>query len=377
MDNPNQPTVPTPGASQRKFPFALVGIAGLLATAVVLAIYFAPHFFIEEKAPPKEYPRLQIGGTSTIAVIVENRWKGKIREDKGVELAYESTGTTKGVSHLIDGTFTIAFTHGPLSAEQRSQAAEKGEVVHVPVLLIGVTPVYNLKALKGKPALKLNGQVLADIFLGKITTWNDPALRALNPGVELPPTKITVVHREESSGTTQIFTEYLDAVSAGAWRAKAGPPRSEANWPTGVAAPRNLGVATLVAKTEGAIGYIDRLFATYQELALDYPAIENNVKEFIKAEPKNMTAAAAAVLAQIPDDLNFDLTNKSGPDACPISGLIYAVCYRNQPEARRQQVIDFLHWVTHEGQPDPTKMPYAPLPPELVKRIEKKLETIK
>jgi phosphate transport system substrate-binding protein len=379
VENPNEQSAShTATPVKRRFSALVIFVIVAIAALVVVGIYIAPRYFIDEQRP-KEYPRLQLGGTSTIFVIVENRWKGKYRDEKGVEVGYESTGSTTGVSRLIDGTYAIAFTHGPLSPEQRDKAREKGgDVVHVPILLCGVAPIYNVKELKGKPPLKLSGKALADIFLGNIKTWDDPALKLLNPGVELPPTKITVVHREDSSGTTQIFTEYLDAVSAGAWREKAGAPASEAKWPVGVAAPRNLGVATRVSQTEGAIGYVDRMFTSYNEMALDYAAIENKDKTaYVRAEPENMTAAATAILADIPDDLGFHLTNRPGKEAYPISGVIYAVCYQKQPDEKRKQVIDFLHWATHEGQPHAAKMTFAPLPPELVKRIDQKLETIK
>jgi phosphate transport system substrate-binding protein len=344
---------------------------------LALLIYFAPQLFFREEKPPV-YPQLQLGGTSTVFVIVENRWKGKYRDDKGVQISYESTGSMPGVTRVLDGTHAITFTHGPLSREQRQQAQEKGrEVINIPVLLCGVATVYNLKELKGKAPLKLTGEVLADIFLGKIKVWNDPALKAVNPGVELPLTPIAVVHREDPSGTTQLFTEYLGAVS-GAWREQVGPPAAQVKWPVGLVAARNMGVATLVDKTEGAIGYVDRLFTSYEEMALDYAALQTRDKTgFVRAEPENMTAAAAGILADIPEDLSFDLANKPGKDAYPISGVIYAVCYKTQPEALRQRVVDFLHWATHEGQQHAAKMTFAPLPPDLVTRVDQKLQAIK
>jgi phosphate transport system substrate-binding protein len=213
-----------------------------------------------------------------------------------------------------------------------------------------------------------------DIFRGKITEWNDPALRDANKGVELPPMKITVVHREDSSGTTQLFTEYLDTASP-AWREDMGRPGAEIKWKVGIAAPRNLGVVSLVNKTEGAIGYVDRMFTTYEDIVLDYAAVENKDKSaYVRAEPENMTAAAEAVLADLPDDLSFDLANKPGKAAYPISGVIYASYNRNQSEPERTRVVDFLRWATHDGQPHAEKMGFATLPPELVKRIDKQLD---
>ncbi len=377
MEKPNEPAATGSTPAKRGFPSVLIGGVVLLGAVLAVAIFYAPQFLAREETPPA-YPRLHIGGTSTVFVIAENGWKTSYRDAKGVQLAYESTGTTAGVKRLVDRTYAVVFTHGPLSAEQLKLAREKGgEVVQVPVLLCGVAPIYNVKELKGsKTPLRLTGPLLAEIFLGKITQWNDPALRAVNPDLKLPPTKITVVHREESSGTTLIFTEYLDAVSE-AWRAKVGPPASEIAWPVGIATKRNLGVAQLVYETEGAIGYVDRMFTTYDVMEIDYAAMETKDKSgFVRAEPENMTAAAAAVAAEIHDDLTFNLANTAGKDAYPISGVIYAACYQKQAEPDRKRVADFLHWVVHEGQPHARNMSYAALPEALVARIDRKLDTI-
>jgi phosphate transport system substrate-binding protein len=352
-------------------------VIAAIGVCLGLLIYFSPQFLIKEEHPPA-YPQLHVGGTSTVFVIVENGWKAQYRGDKGVQVVYESTGSSPGVTRVLDGTYAIAFTHGPLSKAQRQMAQDKGrDVMNVPVLLCGVVPVYNVKTLKGKAPLQLTGELLADIFLGKVKTWNDPALKAINPGVELPATTITVVHRQDPSGTTRIFTEYLNAVSK-AWRDQVGPPASEVKWPVGVAAPRNLGVANLVDKTDGAIGYIDRMFTAFEEMVLDYAAVQNADRTgFVRAEPANLTAAAAGSLAEVPDDLSFSLANKPGKDAYPISAVVYAVLCQTQPAATRQQVVDFLRWATHQGQAHAAYMTYAPLPPELVTRIDQKLETIK
>jgi phosphate transport system substrate-binding protein len=372
-----EPVVQGGGLDKPRASAARILVFVVVGLVLGLLIYFSPRFFSQEERQPT-YPHLKLGGTSTVFEIAENRWKGKYREAKGVQIDYESKGTTAGVTNLIDGAYAIAFTHGPLSKEQRQKAREKGgDVVEIPVLLCGVAPVYNVKELKGKPPLKLTGELIADIFRGKLTKWNDKPLQDANPGVDLPPTKIIVVHREDSSGTTQLFTEYLVAVSKD-WEKEVGPAASEVKWPVGEKAPRNLGVASLVAQTEGAIGYVDRMFTSYEDMELDYAAVQNHDKTgYVRAEPENMTAAAAGFLSEIPDDLSFNLADKPGKDAYPISGVIYAVCYQKQPEATRGQVVDFLNWALHEGQTHAAKMTYAPLPPELVKRIDPKLEAIK
>jgi phosphate transport system substrate-binding protein len=352
---------------------AMLAIGGTAA----LMIYLSTLFLSRLPSEPTR-PRLKMGGTSAVAVILQNRWKAHYRETKGIDIDYDSTGSTTGVTRLLDGAYTIAFTHAALSDEQRQKARQKGsEFVQIPVLLCGVAVVYNVAELKGKEPLKINGEVLADIFLGKIDKWNDDALQALNPGSTLPPTPITVVHREDSSGTTLIFTEYLATVSQ-LWRDQVGPADSEIKWPVGVASPRNIGVAKRVDQIEGAIGYVDRLFTSYEDIHLDFAAVQNKDQTgFVRAEPQNMTAAATGILAEIPEDLTFRLANQPGDNAYPISGVIYAVCSATQPEVNRKLVIDFLRWATHDGQDFAAKMDYAPLPPELVERVERRLEAIK
>jgi phosphate transport system substrate-binding protein len=373
VENQNQPAPPATASPKRTVWTVPFVVFAVFAVVLGVGIYLSPRFLAkEEEASP--LPRLKLGGTSTVFVIVENGWMRDYRDKKGVQLAYESTGSTAGVNRLADKSFTVAFTHAALSPEQLQSLKQKGgEVVQIPILLCGVAPVYNVKELKGKAPLKLTGEVLADIFLGKIKEWNDRAIKALNPGVELPATGITVVHREDSSGTTHIFTQYLAAVSK-AWREQVGPPASEIKWPVGVAAARNLGVASKVDETEGAIGYVDRMFTTYDQMVLDYAAIENRDKTgFVRAEPENMTAAAG----NIHDDLSLSLANQPGKEAYPISGVIYAICYQGQPQATYHQVVDFLRWAAHEGQARAAQMTYAPLPTELVKRIEPSIESIK
>src|SRR5262249_9004682 len=158
------------------------------------------------------------------------------------------------------------------------------------------------------------------------------------------------------------------------WRDQVGPASSEVKWPVGEGAARNLGVAKRVDEIEGAIGYVDRLFTSYEDMYLDFSAVQNkDGANFVRPQPENMTAAAAAVLGTLPDDLGFSMANHPGDNAYPISGVIYAVCSTSQSDANRNVVVNFLRWVTHEGQPFAAKMDYAPLPPALVERTTSKL----
>ena len=349
----------------------------VIGAAIGLIIYFSLRLFVDANKRVSERPQLVMGGTSAIFVVTENLWKGKYFKESGVDIVCESAGTTVGVTRMLDKTYTIAFTHGPLSDELRDKARNGGcDVVHVPLLLCGVVPAYHLNELKGKAPLNFTGEVLADIFLGKIQHWNDPALKAVNPGVNLPDKKIIVVHREDSSGTTQLFTEYLAAVNP-AWTEQVGPAAAEVKWPQGIAAARNQGVAIKIHEIDGAIGYIDRLYTSFQDIALDYGAVQNkDHSAFVRAEPANLTAAARAILAEIPEDLTFDLINKPGKDSYPIAGVIYAICSDRQPESSRKRIVDFLRWATHEGQAGVEKTDFAPLPTELVQRVDHRLESI-
>ncbi len=349
----------------------------VIGAALGLLIYFSPQLFYGATKPVSEHPRLITGGTSAIFVVTENLWKGKYSKEHGVDLVCESAGTTAGVAHMLDKTYAIAFTHGPVSAELRDKAREKGcEIVHIPLLLCGVVPAYHLDELQGKAPLNFTGEILAGIFLGKIKQWNDPALKAINPGVDLPARKITVVHREDSSGTTELFTEYLAAVSP-AWREKVGPPAAEVKWPLGIAASRNQGVAIRIHEIDGAIGYVDRLYVAFQDIVLDYGAVQNRESTFVRAEPANLTAAVRAIHAQIPEDLTFNLIDKPGKDSYPIAGAIYAVCSDKQSETNRKRIGDFLRWAIHDGQADVAKTGFAPLPLELVERVDRRLDAIK
>ncbi len=375
----DQQSLPGPTA-EGKHSGVATRICAMLAVGAVagLLIYFSPRLFFGGYSPLPGRPQLQTGGTSAIVVVAENFWRSKYSKEKGVEIVCDSAGTTLGVERMLNKKYTIAFTHAPVSAELREKARKDGiNVVHIPLLLCGVVPAYHITELKGKTPLNFTGAVLADIFLGKIRKWNDPALKTINPGIDLPAKEITVVHRKDSSGTTELFTGYLAAVSP-AWTEKVNPPAgAEVAWPVGIAATRNQGVAAKIYEVDGAIGYVDRLYVAFQDIALDYGAVQNLDKSFVRAEPANLTAAVRTIDAKIPEDLTFNLIDQPGKDSYPIAGVIYAVFSDKQSEANRKQIVDFLRWATHEGQADVTKAGFAPLPRELVGRVDQRLDAIK
>jgi phosphate ABC transporter phosphate-binding protein len=342
-----------------------------------LLVYYSPAFFTkQENSPPAN--RLKAGGTSSVDLMIQNRWRNAYRKDKGVEIGYDSIGSTADITRMIDKELAIAFTHAAMTREQLAKAQSKGgEVLQIPVLLYAAVPIYNVKELHRKAPLKFTGEVLADIFLGKIARWNDPGLKKLNDDVDLPDKEIVVVHREDSSGTTFIFSDYL-AGASDQWREKIGPGSSEIKWPVGVGKSRNPGVAYHVMDTDGAIGYVDLVFALLPDVEFQYGAVQNKDQTaFIHAAPENMTAALKGMPAGTAESLTFNLTNQPGKDAYPISGVIYAVCYQVQPATRKQEVVDFLHWVTHDGQKFAAGMSYASLTPELAERADHAFNSIK
>lgn len=216
--------------------------------------------------------------------------------------------------------------------------------------------------------------MLADIFLGKITKWNDPALAALNPGVSLPGTDITVVHRSDGSGTTYIWADYLAKVSE-EWKTKVGVNTS-VNWPTGVGGKGNEGVAGLVSQTPGSIGYVELLYATQNKIA--YGSVRNAAGEFIKASAASVTAAAAGAAAQMPADFRVSITNAPGQGSYPVSSFTWLLLFEDAADKNQARtMVDFVKWALTDGQQLATDLGYAPLPADLVTKELALLERVK
>lgn len=351
-----------------------VGVLVVIGAALCTGVYFALPLISKEKEPERP-THLKMGGTSSAALMLDNGWGTHYRLEKGIEVEYKSTGSTKGIDDMINGAYAVAFTHAPLTEAQRQKAKDKGgELVQLPVVLCAVVPIYNVKELKDKPPLNFTGEVLAKIFLGTIDTWNHPDLKKINKDVDLPNTKITVVHRDDSSGTTYLFTDYLAGVSP-QWQEKVGKANAVVQWPVGVGVSRSQHLVDQVRVTDGAIGYADLVYPYYA--GIQYGAVQNKDKTaFIHAETRHMTAAAKEQVAAIPNDLGFELTNMPGKDSYPICGAIWAVCYKNQPASTRDEVVNFLNWAMHDGQ-QYTSTVWASPPDELTARVDDKLKSIK
>jgi phosphate transport system substrate-binding protein len=312
------------------------------------------------------------GAGSSLVYPIMTKWTSVYDKEKGVKVNYQSIGSGGGIQQMIAKTLDFGCSDAPMNDEQLAKAREQGgDVVHVPLVIGGVVPAYNVSGL-GQP-LRFTGPVLADIFLGKIKRWNDSALQALNPGVALPDKEILVVHRSDGSGTTYIFADYLAKVSP-EWKGKVGVSTS-LNWPCGVGQKGNEGVAGHVARADGSIGYIELIYA--RQNSIPFGAVQNREGEFVQASLESTAAAADAALTTIPDDLRFSLTDPPGKASYPISGAVWAVAYKQQAAEKRQLLVQFLSWVTHAGQQYAEALSYARLPKGLVERGEDKIEQIK
>jgi phosphate transport system substrate-binding protein len=314
-----------------------------------------------------------VSGGSTFVDPMMKKWASIYDKEKGIKIDYKGGGSGKGISQMSEGNYGFGCTDAPMNDEELKTAKEKGgDVVHIPLVIGSIAPAYNVPGVK--EPIKFSGPVLADIYLGKITKWNDDALQKLNKGVDLPDKPIKVVHRSDPSGSTFIWTSYLSTASK-EWADKHGASK-EIKWPTGEGAKGTDGVADQVKANEGSIGYIEVLYALNKDIT--FGSVRNEKGKDIKPDDMEaLSAAAEGKLSDIPDNLCFTLVNAPGENSYPICGVVWAVLYEKQPANRQKTVVDFLRWATHEGQKEAPTLHYAMLPKGLVERVDKKLDTVK
>jgi len=305
---------------------------------------------------------IQINGAgATFAYPIYSKWfaeYNKLHSD--IQINYQSIGSGGGIRQIQAQTVFFGATEGPMTPEQLQ--ASPGRILHFPTVLGAVVPVYHIPNLRTE--LKFTGQVLADIFLGKITNWNDPHIAKLNDGVSLPATHITVVHRADGSGTTYIWVDYLSKVSP-EWKTRVGINTS-VKWPTGVGGRGNEGVAGLVGQTPGSIGYVELIYAVQNKIS--YGAVQNMAGEFAKASVASVTAAAASAASQMPPDFRVSITNAPGKGVYPISSFTWLLLYENpKNKAQSKAMVDFVKWALTDGQKYCVELGYAPLPESVVK----------
>ena len=308
------------------------------------------------------------GAGATFPYPIYSKWFDEYAKvDPSVRFNYQSIGSGGGQKQILAQTVDFGASDGPMSDENLSKAP--GKILHIPTVAGAVVMTYNLP---GNPALKLDGETIADIFLGKIKKWNDPKIAASNPGAKLPDNEIVVVHRSDGSGTTFIFTDYLSKVS-GDWKQKAGNNTS-VNWPTGIGGKGNEGVSGQVKQTPGAIGYVELIYALQNKMP--YADLKNAAGEFVKPTIESVTAALAT--AEIPDDFRFSMTNAPGKDAYPIAGATWLLVYQQQKDAAKgKKLVEFLKWAAKDGEKMAKDLQYAPLPDTLQQRVLARIDEIK
>ena len=303
--------------------------------------------------------QIQLNGAgATFPYPMYSKWfslYGKV--DATSRFNYQSIGSGGGIKQISEQTVDFGASDGPMTDEQLA-AAKGGPIMHVPTVMGAVVLTYNVEGVK--TGLKLTPDVIADIFTGRIVKWNDGAIAKANPGVELPPRDIVVVHRSDGSGTSYIFTDYLSKVSAN-WRDKVGRGTA-VSWPVGLGGKGNEGVTGLVKQTPFSIGYVELIYALSNDLP--YASVKNKSGEFVKPSLESVTAAAAGVAADMPEDFRVSITDAPGPAAYPISGMTWLLVYEKQKDAEKgQKLVGFLNWMLGDGQKQASDLHYAPLPP--------------
>jgi phosphate transport system substrate-binding protein len=318
---------------------------------------------------PADAQMLMNGAGATFPYPIYSKWFDEYTKvDPEVRFNYQSIGSGGGIKQVTSRTVDFGATDGPMTDEQLKQAP--GELLHIPTVLGAVVATYNLP---GAPKLKFTGDVLADIFLGKVTKWNDAKITALNPGVTLPDQSIVVVHRSDGSGTTYIWVDYLSKISP-EWQQKVGKGTS-VNWPVGLGGKGNEGVSGQVKGQPGALGYVELAYAVKNNLPV--ASIKNANGKFVEPTIATTTAAAAGAAKSMPDDFRVSLTNAPGDDAYPVASFTWLLLYKDQSnETKGRALTKFLWWMSHDGQKYADDLLYAPLPAPVVKQIEGKIKQI-
>lgn len=341
----------------------------LLASVCALVVLLTSFACGGGSGGPNDTVSLQ-GAGATFPNPLYQKWLseyGKLHAN--VRIDYQSIGSGGGIKQLKEQTVDFGASDAPMKDEDLKSAP--GEILHIPTVLGAVIATYNLAGLN--QPLRFSADVLADIYLGKITKWNDARISADNPGVTLPANDITVVYRSDGSGTSAVFTDYLSKVSP-EWKEKVGTGTSP-RWPVGLGAKGNEGVTGQVKNTPNTIGYVELAYAVQNKLPVAH--IKNAGGAFVEPTIESVTAAASASAGSTPDDLRVSITNAAGAQAYPIASYTYILVYKNQRDAARgKALVDFLWWGIHDGEAFAKDLLYAPLPPDIVSRAEAKINSI-
>jgi phosphate transport system substrate-binding protein len=317
---------------------------------------------------------LQGAGSSFVNPMMQE-WTKYFKEAKGIHVNYQSKGSAAGIDMMTEQKVDFGCSDAPLSPDQLKKAKDKnGAVLHIPMCMGAVAMAYNLE---GDPEVRFTGEILAKIYLGQIKKWNDPELQKIQAkDVKLPDLEIVVVARADGSGTSYIFTDYMEKLCK----------QKGLDWKPGQGLkpefgrhvkeqPKSDGVAGFIKNTKGALGYVEMLYALNTNIP--YGLVQNAKGKFIKADVATVAEAASSTPEkEITDDLCFSMTDAPGADAYPISGMVWAVVYVEQDKAKAKALKEFLTWATHDGQKYCEKLHYATLPENLVKKIDAKLATL-
>jgi len=309
------------------------------------------------------------GAGATFPYPMYSKWFSeyhKIHPD--VEINYQSIGSGGGIRQVLAGTVDFGASDGPMSDDQLKQA--KVKILHIPTVLGAVVPAYNVSGVSSE--LRFSPQTIADICLGKVTNWNDKAIAQDNPGVKLPDRSILLVHRSDGSGTNYIFTDYLSKVSP-EWKQRVGKGTS-VNWPVGLGAKGNEGVAGMIRQMDGAFGYVELIYAVQNKIA--YAAIRNSSGTWLKGSLEGATAAAASV-KDMPPDFRVSITDAAGKEAYPISSFTWLLIpVQSKDAARGKILVDFLNWMLENGEKMTTQLDYAPLPENVSAKVAEAIKQV-
>jgi phosphate transport system substrate-binding protein len=313
------------------------------------------------------------GAGATFPYPIYSKWFSDYAAATGVRINYQSIGSGGGIRQLSERTIDFGASDSPMTDAELAKA-KGGPILHVPTVIGAVAVTYNLPGVQ--TPLKLTGDVLADVFLGKVTKWNDARIAALNAGVNLPARDILVVHRSDGSGTTYIFTDYLTAVSP-PWASGPGKGK-EVQWPVGLGGKGNEGVAGQVKQTPGAIGYVELAYAKQNRLPVT--SIRNSAGNYVAPSVESATAAAGSAVEKFGPNTDYrvSIVNAPGAEAYPISSFTWILVYQNQPDSvKGRKIVDFLKWALTKGESAAPTLDYAPLPSAMTSQLEQRLTTIK
>jgi phosphate transport system substrate-binding protein len=306
------------------------------------------------------------GAGATFPAVIYTKWIDEYNKLTGVQVNYQAIGSGGGIKGITDKTVDFGATDNAMTDQQLADA--KSPIVHLPTVMGGIVATYNVA---GVTSMKLTGETLSGIFLGDIKKWNDPKLAADNPGVAFPTADIVTVHRSDGSGTTAVFTDYLSKVSP-AWKSAVGAGQTVA-WPGGVGGKGNDGVAGAVKSTPNSIGYVELIYALQQKLGA--ATMKNSAGRFVDANLDSVSKAAVGIT--LPDDLRASLTNSSNADAYPIVAMTYLLTYKDVADkGKALAMARYFWWGTHEGQAFAKDLGYAPLPADVVTKVEAKIKSI-